>query len=700
MKNKQYTSVPTFTNSVFLFGLIIIIPIAFLSYNLSKCQVFHFFNYLAFNVIIIFFPLYVSILLCFLLLKKRKFITLYHVGKIISRVNEAIVITDLKGDVQWVNKGFINMHGYTLKEVKRKNITDVLYGPLTNKEVGNYIVEKLRKGEVVNEDLLVYHKNREPIWISVSIDPTFDKRGPINGYVAIHKNINIRKVKELSVNALYKEIADYKFALDQSSGVIIFDIAGNILKANSNFCLQNELTLSKVVGQNLSSTISSMGNITIAKPIWNLLHEGLTWKGELITREAHDIIYWAHIIIVPLLDENDKPYNFLLIEKDITERKLLENKLESKSYKLQMALQIGFIGFWEIDINNIITLSDELRTLIKEPLNSPIDLAYLFERISPKDVEMIQNNLASTRTTFQRNDMEFQFLVHGEIHYLATSNTAQFNKEGEFIGLFGTMQDVTAFRLAELALRKSEKEKAKAMEFALIGSWGIDIDSVLTLSNELKTLIDEPKDAQIDLPYIFERMIPEDVLTMQNNLDLTRNTFQKNEMGFQYLVHGKTRYFTSTNTAQFNHVGEFIGLFGTVQDITEFKLIELALKKSEEEKAIVLNNTQAILCIHEMDGTLLYINQSAENILGFSNEETTGLNIRSFTDNDDIEIVDEYFSDVKNSDKVSGKIHIITKKGEKRLWLYQNTIYANKGNTPYVIASAIDITNSPGPLKY
>ena len=289
--------------------------------------------------------------------------------------------------------------------------------------------------------------------------------------------------------------------------------------------------------------------------------------------------------------------------------------------------------------------------------------------------------------------MEFEFKVHGEIHYLTTTIIAQFNEDGEFTNIFGTVQDVTVNKITKFALIKSEKEKERAMQIALIGSWEIDLNGLLKLSNELKTLIQVPLEADIDLSYVFERMLPAEAMIMENNLISTRTTFQKNEMGFQYLIHGKIHYFTATNTAKFDREGNFTGLFGTVQDITAFKLIELALKKSEEEKAVILNNTQSIICIYEMDGTLIYINNAAENILGFTNAETKGLNIRSFTHTNDTGILDEYLGVINSKDKVSGKIHFITSTGEKRLCLYQNTIYANNGNAPYVIASAIDITD-------
>ena len=552
-----------------MLGLLLNVTAAFLKYYASvKGPLFHFLDYSFDNLIIKLSPVYLSVVLGFIGFVKMKFTMLSCIEKAIVQVNDAILIITIHRVVQWVNDGFEDIYGYSLKEIEGKDISEILHGPLSNKEIANSMLVKLLKGEVAEGDLVIYHKNGEPIWISVTVTPILDKCGNIEGYIAINKNITNKKIKELSVDALSKEIADYKFAIDQSSGVITFDLEGKILTVNNEFCMQNQLIESKIIGRNISSINTSMGNYSIANPIWNLLNEGLSYKGELITRSTNNKVHWADTTIVPLLDNYGKPCNFLLIEKNISKRKLLEIKLDSESHKLKMAMQMGLIGFWEIDINGIITLSDELRAIIKEPLNSPIDLAYLFERILPEDVEMIQKNLTSTRTTFVRNDMEFQFLVHGEIHYLATSNTAQFNSDGDFTGLFGTMQDVTAF-----------------------------------------------------------------------------------------------------------------------------KLIELALKKSKEEKAIILNNTQAIICIHEIDGTLIYINNAAENLLGFTNEELIGQNIKSYTDVNDTKIVDDYFLNVHTSDKVSGKIHLITKTGDKRLCLYQNTIYANNGNNPYVIGSAIDITS-------
>ena len=694
MKNKSHNHIGILAITGFVTGLLLNAAGALLdNYASIKGPLFQFLDFSFDNLIIRLSPVYLGLIFGFIGFLKMKFTMYCCIEKAVAQVQEAIIIINVNRVVLWANDGFEAIHGYSLAEIKGKDLSDILHGPISHKATGGRMLTKLLNGEAAEGELVIYHKNGEPIWIAASVTPILDNCGDIEGYISINKNITNKKVMELSVDALHKEIADYKYALDQSSGVIIFDLDGKILKANANFCTTNEREESKIVGLHYSLINSSMGDYSIAKPIWNTLDEGQPWKGELMNLTANGKISWADTTIIPVLDDIGNPHHFIQIERNITERKLLESQFKTNNHKLQTALQIGLIGFWQIDLDGIITLSDELRTIIKEPLNSPIDLAYLFDRISPEDVEMIQNNLTLTRTTFQRNDMEFKFLVHGEIHYLATSNTAQFNEDGNFIGLFGTMQDVTSFKLIELALKKSEEEKARAMEITLLGSWGIDINGVVTLSEEIRKIYHMPLEEPFTLSEVYKNIPPDDIEMIEDRLRITRTTFQKNDLEYRYFINEQVHYMTSSITAQFNKKGEFTGIFGTVQDITAFKLIELALKKSEEEKVVILNNTQAIICIHEMDGTIIFINKAAEKTLGYSNDKTTGLNIRSFTNVNEAEIMNEYFRNIHTSDKVSGKIHLVTSTGERRLCLYQNTIYANNGNNPYIISSALDITS-------
>jgi PAS domain S-box-containing protein len=95
-----------------------------------------------------------------------------------------------------------------------------------------------------------------------------------------------------------------------------------------------------------------------------------------------------------------------------------------------------------------------------------------------------------------------------------------------------------------------------------------------------------------------------------------------------------------------------------------------------------------------MNGVIIDLNTAAEKMSGFSKEEVIGLNLKMIVSPDYQTEFDEYLKTINTNDTATGTLQIFTKSGSKRVWLYQNTVYANNGNKPYVIASAIDITDS------
>ncbi len=131
-----------------------------------------------------------------------------------------------------------------------------------------------------------------------------------------------------------------------------------------------------------------------------------------------------------------------------------------------------------------------------------------------------------------------------------------------------------------------------------------------------------------------------------------------------------------------------------ISTIESQKLIETALKKSEEEKTAVLNNTQTLICLHNMQGILFDVNDAGAKMSGYTKEELIGKNLKMLIAPEHKDKFEDYLSEIKENGKVSGLLQIITKDKQKRVWLYQNTLYKNNEDTSYIIASSIDITES------
>ena len=251
MKNYQYFGVIKYTAAGFILGFMLIIIGVVLNYhNGFQGPWFHIFEYAPDFVIIVFSPIFLSLVFCFIGIKREQLVLFNHeikhslsqeqiinsaadqqiklLAKVVAQVNEGIIISDGHGRVQWINDGFTKTTGYILDEVRGKEQGSILHGPLTDKVVAKRMTEKLITGEAVVEELLSYHKNGSTFWLSISIKPICNDAGEIVNFIAIHNNITSRKEKEIAIEALYKEVADYKFALDQSAIVIIFNIDGKL----------------------------------------------------------------------------------------------------------------------------------------------------------------------------------------------------------------------------------------------------------------------------------------------------------------------------------------------------------------------------------------------------------------------------------------------------------------------------------------
>lgn len=236
----------------------------------------------------------------------------------------SIIITDLEANIEFANKSFSKITGYSLHEIIGQN-PRILHSGKTPKATYHDLWATLERGEIWQGELINRRKDGSEYTELALISPMRQVDGSITHYLAIKEDITEKKRAET-------ELRIAAVAFESQEGMLVSDANNIILRVNHAFTQITGYSAEDVMGHSPALLATNKKDkVRCFNLLENVVKTG-HWQGEIMNRRKNGSEYPAYMTVTTVKDSNARPTHYIITLTDITERKLAEEKIAHLAY--------------------------------------------------------------------------------------------------------------------------------------------------------------------------------------------------------------------------------------------------------------------------------------------------------------------------------------------------------------------------------
>ncbi len=272
---------------------------------------------------------------------------LNKLSRVAQQTKNMVIITDPDERIEWVNKAFTKITGYTKEEVIGKNPGNLLQGPETDPEAIKRIARKINNRQSFSEVIRNYTKDEQLYWLKMDVTPIMNGNGDVIQFFSIQEDIT----EQIETEQQLKRERD---RLDEAQkigkiGDWFFDIEKNSVTWSPTMfsIMERDPDKGEPPYKELLQLYSS-GESFLFDKVEKAINEKIPYRYDTWIQTEKGNEKYVHIKGIPKTDNSGEVKQLHGIVQDITEQKKAE---EEKSRILERIDD----GFFALDNNWVVT---------------------------------------------------------------------------------------------------------------------------------------------------------------------------------------------------------------------------------------------------------------------------------------------------------------------------------------------------------
>ncbi len=450
-----------------------------------------------------------------------------------------------------------------------------------------------------------------------------------------------------------KEQQEQEFRLIiNSAPIIIFykDKDGKFMRVNKAFAEALQLSEEEFAGKTVFDFYSAKIAQAMTDDDQEVFKSGRPKLNIIEQYESASGTRWVQTDKIPIFDKDGSISGLIGYAQDITERKRSEEALLESENKYRTILEDMQEGYWEVDLaGNFTSFNDAVCRQLGYSRKEMAGINYR-AHTNAEDVDKVYKAFNRVfRTGKPIRNLHYKITQKDGIKRFAeTSVFPRRNDKGEIIGFRGVSHDITERAQMEEALIRSEERYRTVLEDIHDGYFEVDLAGNSTFVNDANCH---------NLGYSREDLIgnnykvytaPEDVEKVYEAFNQVYLTGRPSEAVTFKVI----RKDGNTGIAEFwafpvrNEKGDIIGFRGVGRDVTERMNMEEALRRSEERYRTIMEEMEEGYYEADLAGNITFVNNALCHALGYSKEELTRMNYKTYTPPEKVKEVFQVYNQV------------------------------------------------------